>query len=560
MSPQRRQGLQAVARDLEQQLGLPKGWGRVETDAVAEQRLAGRGARGLASGERVDIDPATDAAAADGRYLVAHELVHVAQMRLPAGEGPAPLREAELEADSLGKEYASTGRLRPATVALPGHAEAADTGSKAIFSERDLPVLSAKQAFTQLILNANSQFSQIEAALRAIPDSGTAAGAAVIGSTKARYIRAAQFFRFVLLNQVAPLAAADKLADAGLELSRVLFAAQVLGLFANVLSVAAYAQSSGASARSVALAIDSLHVFDEVLALAGSEGPSGLRAAMAVAPGLFQLVNQNLRKAIPTIQSNAETARKIMVAVQVASLAISIYQVWRAPIAAGGGVGGGIAGVTGGGVAIASANSGQIMQLVAAVRQLAAAGVLDATLVTAIGALGGGPQATPEPLQSSGVPPAGGGTPAPTAREQRLAQLAKDPDRATVDDQTRGEAKTMLELEEAGKVPGPVRRPVKAMGEHGDFVDGSGQKWDIKAPKNRAALQAIRQAKGQPAAPGQALPGEYTLQAQMNTIAKQLAKGRNVVIDVQGITATEVATLKNAVTAARLDQFVIYYP
>lgn len=76
----------------------------------------------------------------------------------------------------------------------------------------------------------------------------------------------------------------------------------------------------------------------------------------------------------------------------------------------------------------------------------------------------------------------------PTA-EARWVDLARDPDHGgAVSAASQAEAEVALGLEAAGEVPPPVRRPVRRDGHSGDFVDGSGQDWDVKAFRSREAL------------------------------------------------------------------------
>lgn len=559
----KRRALTETARTIAGSLGLPAEWGQVTQDASAAPRLDARGARGMASAGRIELDAALDATSTEGRRIVAHELVHIAQMRLPAPAGADLTDEAELEADQIGLEYAETGQLRRPVVPLAPSAVAADTGARAVFREADLPMLDARQAFNPLIANLNAQFMQLEALVRSIPDADTAAGAAVIQTTKARYIGAARMSRAWLLNHVPPLVHSGRIEAAGLELSRLMFSAQLMGLFTRVLSVAAFAQASGAPARPVAHAIDELDkLFGKTLDLASQDDPALFRAAVATAPLLVRRVEDLLAAAVPSIAANAEMTRKVMIAVQLASLAVSIYQVWRAPIAGGGSPGGGIAGVSGGGAVIASANAGQLMQLVAAVRQLVAIGALDATLVTAIGSLGGGPQARAEPMQSSGAPPTGGRD-TPAERAKRLAELSIDPDKPTGSKSAKAEeeARVMLDLEDAGRIKARVKRPNPATGQRGDFVDGNGQQWDIKAPKNRDTIRREMAANQQRLPPPNVnIRGEHVLQADLVKIGRDIASGEKVVIDLRGLSASEQLTLKNAVTQAGWDIHVLYYP
>ena len=71
---------------------------------------------------------------------------------------------------------------------------------------------------------------------------------------------------------------------------------------------------------------------------------------------------------------------------------------------------------------------------------------------------------------------------------ERIAELAKDKDRGVKkDDETvLREAEVALDMEEQGRLKGPVRRPAEGDGHSGDFVDRNGQDWDVKRPHSRA--------------------------------------------------------------------------
>lgn len=71
----------------------------------------------------------------------------------------------------------------------------------------------------------------------------------------------------------------------------------------------------------------------------------------------------------------------------------------------------------------------------------------------------------------------------PRTRQERLDELADDPDRGGATPATRVEAADALALEEAGLVPGPLKRAngrVTPRESGADFVDGTGQLWDHK--------------------------------------------------------------------------------
>ena len=74
--------------------------------------------------------------------------------------------------------------------------------------------------------------------------------------------------------------------------------------------------------------------------------------------------------------------------------------------------------------------------------------------------------------------------PTPAQRQQRLDDLARDPDKGgTITTNSRREATDAVELEEAGRVKGPLRRAnakENAEEDGADFVDADGGLWDHK--------------------------------------------------------------------------------
>ncbi len=112
-----------VAR-LAPRLGIPQGEVQVRLDDEAARRLATRGAEGLAHEGVVYLDPAGfDPTTSRGRYLLAHELTHVAQGRV-GGTGE-PWR-AEIEAARVGRAWEGGGQLERPRMPMVRGAEAAD--------------------------------------------------------------------------------------------------------------------------------------------------------------------------------------------------------------------------------------------------------------------------------------------------------------------------------------------------------------------------------------------------------------------------------------------------
>lgn len=85
------------------------------------------GARGVAREGAVHLDPSVDPDADEGRYVIAHEVVHVAQSRL-GGASDKHRGAAEAEARDLGRALVAGAGARAPRIALDGGRAAADTG------------------------------------------------------------------------------------------------------------------------------------------------------------------------------------------------------------------------------------------------------------------------------------------------------------------------------------------------------------------------------------------------------------------------------------------------
>jgi hypothetical protein len=152
-------------------------------------------------------------------------------------------------------------------------------------------------------------------------------------------------------------------------------------------------------------------------------------------------------------------------------------------------------------------------------------------------------------------------------RAEQIEELAKDPDNGYKPvPKTRREAEVALDLVDQGKLPGPVRRPVKGDGHSGDFVDGNGKDWDVKAPRSREKLieditaeNAKKGRKPPNFRPDKKIDGEFDLAKELKSIEDQVKGGEGVIVDTAKLNPADLAALKDAVTKAGLDGKVIYH-
>lgn len=118
---------EATARRLAPAFGLLPNAVSIDTSIAAVQRLAARSARGLLTAQTIVLDPRrVDPTAPEGEEIVAHELAHAAQSRLPVKPAGDP-RAAEREARS-----AASAVIRgesPGPMRVPIRHDAADSDS-----------------------------------------------------------------------------------------------------------------------------------------------------------------------------------------------------------------------------------------------------------------------------------------------------------------------------------------------------------------------------------------------------------------------------------------------
>jgi hypothetical protein len=171
------------------------------------------------------------------------------------------------------------------------------------------------------------------------------------------------------------------------------------------------------------------------------------------------------------------------------------------------------------------------------------------------------------PASSSAAQPAKVASEVRASPAERLEELARDPDHGgKVTEQTRREAKVVLDLESQGKLKAPVRRPVPGDGHSGDFVDGAGGDWDVKAYKSRQTIIDNIRAKAATKGallprldPAHPVPGEFDLETAMNQLRAELRGGEHAIIDAEGLSPEDLALLKAAVKHGSLEGQVIFH-
>ena len=126
--------------------------------------------------------------------------------------------------------------------------------------------------------------------------------------------------------------------------------------------------------------------------------------------------------------------------------------------------------------------------------------------------------------------------------EAEYESLAKDPAHSgKVSVKSEQEPKVGLELEERGGVPAKlIRDPTGAA----EFVDGAGQKWDVKGFNSD-----FKPSKG-----------GFDLQVDANKVDKSLKAGENVMLDTSKMTQGDVTALKAEGTARSWGKRVVYWP
>jgi hypothetical protein len=133
----------------------------------------------------------------------------------------------------------------------------------------------------------------------------------------------------------------------------------------------------------------------------------------------------------------------------------------------------------------------------------------------------------------------------PAARQQRLDDLSKDPDKGgTSNAGSRKEAEDALNLEDNGDVPGPVRRadPSTNPSENGaDFIDGEGQPWDHKIATSQY---------------GKFDPRKYLDKIQQNDIAN----GEKIMLNHEGLNPADLSNLLKEIDARGISGEFKFWP
>ena len=111
------------------------------------------------------------------------------------------------------------------------------------------------------------------------------------------------------------------------------------------------------------------------------------------------------------------------------------------------------------------------------------------------------------------------------ARAERIEELAKDPAKGgTADDKTRREAEVALQLEEIGKLAGPIIRDPSGCAE---FIDRRGTLWDVKQFHSEE--------------------GHFNLGKAVGKIKGEILAGENVILDTKFLDPNDAADLRSAI-------------
>jgi hypothetical protein len=130
------------------------------------------------------------------------------------------------------------------------------------------------------------------------------------------------------------------------------------------------------------------------------------------------------------------------------------------------------------------------------------------------------------------------------ARQKRIDKLARDPDRGRIDATTRREATDAVELEDAGRVKGPLRRADGKQNprESGaDFIDADGRLWDHKIATSKH---------------GRFDADGYVAKIERNDIAN----GERIMLNHSELNAADREALLQAIDARGLRDEFLFHP
>ena len=269
--------------------------------------------------------------------------------------------------------------------------------------------LTDEASFDQLHKDVKEQIDALEAGVKRISGEDTGACKKKLEHDTVPalrdVLRTAKEGRDKAFSQPDAAEKAKGLKDAGADYLGLAYATQLSLLAVNFVIVADHANEAGLPHEALDVPYNA-YVRDEgMLSLlqASLEGDAGkMTAALATGTARFSYHLQYLDKWIVSLNQGAALSGKVVKVADIAMIAISIYQVWKMPVVAGGGAPSPptITGVLPGGVAVsAGVNVANLANSLEAIRRLVALGALDGALVGGLASLGGSPGATIAELQ-----------------------------------------------------------------------------------------------------------------------------------------------------------------
>jgi hypothetical protein len=154
----------------------------------------------------------------------------------------------------------------------------------------------------------------------------------------------------------------------------------------------------------------------------------------------------------------------------------------------------------------------------------------------------------------------------PSMDEERRLRLQRDWDHGgEIREKSVREAEIAEDLEARGILDGVDRSDLP---DQGDFFDSSGQRWDIKSPKSREALEetinADARRRGLPERafdPNRRIKGEFNLRKLVPDIKDVISeKGRKIVLDHRDLNGSDFQALRQAIEQEGLGDRFIWYP